>query len=149
MALGSLFIIAISAIFINNFVLIKFLGICPFMGVSKKIDSALGMGGAVIFVMTIASAVTWTVQKYVLDKYDLKYLQTIVFIVVIASLVQFIEMFLQKSIPDLYKALGIFLPLITTNCAILGVTIMNITEKYSFIGAVVNGLSAGIGFTLA
>jgi len=149
MALGSLFIIAISAIFINNFVLIKFLGICPFMGVSKKLDSALGMGGAVIFVMTIASAVTWSVQKYVLDKHGLQYLQTIVFIVVIASLVQFIEMFLQKSIPDLYKALGIFLPLITTNCAILGVTIMNITEKYSFIGAVVNGLSAGIGFTLA
>ena len=149
MNIGSLFIIAVSAIFINNFVLMKFLGICPFMGVSKKLDSALGMGGAVIFVMTIASAVTWIVQKYVLDKHGLDYLQTIVFIVVIASLVQFIEMFLQKSIPDLYKALGIFLPLITTNCAILGVTIMNITEKYSFIEAVVNGLSAGIGFTLA
>jgi len=149
MSLGNILIIAVSAIFINNFVLMKFLGLCPFMGVSKKLDSAFGMGGAVIFVMTIASAATWVVQRYVLERYDLIYLQTIAFIVVIASLVQFIEMFLQKSIPDLYRALGIFLPLITTNCAILGVTIMNITEKYGFIETVFNGLFAGVGFTLA
>ncbi len=149
MSLSGILIIAVSAIFINNFVLMKFLGLCPFMGVSKKLDSAFGMVGAVIFVMTIASAVTWVVQKYVLNRYHLDFLQTIAFIVVIASLVQFIEMFLQKSIPDLYRALGIFLPLITTNCAILGVTIMNITEEYNFIETVFNGFFAGVGFTLA
>ena len=149
MSLMGLFVISISAIFINNFILTRFLGLCPFLGVSKKLDSAFGMGGAVIFVMTLASAVTWLLQKYVLEPYKLEYLQTIAFIVVIAALVQFIEMFLQKSIPDLYKALGIFLPLITTNCAILGVTILNITSHYNFLEAVVNGFSAGIGFTLA
>lgn len=155
MSIGSLFLIAISAIFINNFVLSRFLGLCPFMGVSKKLDSAFGMGGAVIFVMTIASAVTWVIQNYVLNpdallvKADLRYLQTIAFIVVIASLVQFIEMFLHKSLPHLYKALGIFLPLITTNCAILGVTILNIKEGYNFLETVINGFSAGLGFLLA
>jgi|SRR6056297_15765 len=155
MSIGSLFLIAISAIFINNFVLSRFLGLCPFMGVSKKLDSAFGMGGAVIFVMTIASAVTWVIQNYVLNpdallvKADLRYLQTIAFIVVIASLVQFIEMFLHKSLPHLYKALGIFLPLITTNCAILGVTILNIDEGYNFLETVINGFSAGLGFLLA
>jgi Na+-translocating ferredoxin:NAD+ oxidoreductase subunit A len=124
MDFSHLVVIAVSSIFINNFVLGRFLGICPFVGVSKKLDSALGMGMAVIFVMTLASIATYLVQIFILNPYDLGYLQTIAFILVIASLVQFIEMFMKKNMPSLYSALGIFLPLITTNCAVLGVAIL-------------------------
>jgi electron transport complex protein RnfA len=119
------------------------------MGVSKKVESSIGMGMAVTFVMTLASAVTWVVQHYLLDPYGLGYLQTIAFILIIASLVQFVEMAVQKTSPNLYKALGVFLPLITTNCAVLGVDILNIQEKYNFIETVVNGMAAAIGFTMA
>jgi electron transport complex protein RnfA len=149
MDLGNLFGIIFGSIFINNFVFAKFLGICPFMGVSKKVESSIGMGMAVTFVMTLASAVTWVVQHYLLDPYGLGYLQTIAFILIIASLVQFVEMAVQKTSPNLYKALGVFLPLITTNCAVLGVAILNIQEKYNFIETVVNGMAAAIGFTMA
>ena len=142
-------VIMISAILVNNYVAVKFLGICPFLGVSKKVDTALGMGLAVIFVIALASAVTYFVQVQILDKLGLGYLQTIAFILVIAALVQFVEMFLQKSSPALYQALGVYLPLITTNCAVLGVSILNITEGYNFIQSVVNGASAAVGFTLA
>ena len=141
-------VIAISAILVNNYVAVKFLGICPFLGVSKKVDTALGMGLAVIFVIALASAVTYGVQM-LLDALGLGYLQTIAFILVIAALVQFVEMFLQKSSPGLYQALGVYLPLITTNCAVLGVSILNITEGYNFLESVVNGTSAAVGFTLA
>ncbi|MCK5780413.1 MAG: electron transport complex subunit RsxA [Psychrilyobacter sp.] len=137
------------SIFINNFIFAKFLGICPFMGVSKKVESSIGMGMAVTFVMTLASAVTWVVQHYLLEPYGLGYLQTIAFILIIASLVQFVEMAVQKTSPNLYKALGVFLPLITTNCAVLGVAILNIQEEYNFIETVVNGMAAAIGFTMA
>lgn len=151
--LKELFLICISAIFIDNFVLIKFMGICPFLGVSKKLETAVGMGFAVVFVMACASAVTWAVQKYILVLLGIEYLQTIAFILVIAVLVQFVEMFLQKSIPSLYKSLGIYLPLITTNCAVLGVAILNITkfsaESASFLKSVLYGTCAGIGFTVA
>ncbi len=147
-----LLIISIGAIFIQNFVLVQFLGICPFLGVSKKVETALGMGFAVVFVMTCASAITWVVQQ-LLVLFNIEYLQTIAFILVIAVLVQFVEMFLQKSIPSLYSSLGIYLPLITTNCAVLGVAIVNITKfggmPYSFLNSVVYGMSAGLGFTLA
>jgi len=147
-----LLIISIGAIFIQNFVLVQFLGICPFLGVSKKVETALGMGFAVVFVMTCASAITWLVQQ-LLVLFNIEYLQTIAFILVIAVLVQFVEMFLQKSIPSLYSSLGIYLPLITTNCAVLGVAIVNITKfggmPYSFLNSVVYGMSAGLGFTLA
>ena len=147
-----LLIISIGAIFIQNFVLVQFLGICPFLGVSKKVETALGMGFAVVFVMTCASAITWLVQQ-LLVLFNIEYLQTIAFILVIAVLVQFVEMFLQKSIPLLYSSLGIYLPLITTNCAVLGVAIVNITKfggmPYSFLNSVVYGMSAGLGFTLA
>jgi electron transport complex protein RnfA len=149
MDLGNLFGIIFGSIFINNFIFAKFLGICPFMGVSKKVESSIGMGMAVTFVMTLASAVTWVVQHYLLDPYGLGYLQTIAFILIIASLVQFVEMAVQKTSPNLYKALGVFLPLITTNCAVLGVAILNIQEKYNFIETVVNGMAAAIGFTMA
>ena len=142
-------VIAISAILVNNYVAVKFLGICPFLGVSKKVDTALGMGLAVIFVIALASAVTYFVQVSILDKLGLGYLQTIAFILVIAALVQFVEMFLQKSSPGLYQALGVYLPLITTNCAVLGVSILNITEGYNFLESIVNGTSAAVGFTLA
>ena len=148
--MGKLFLIMVSAIFVNNFVLSRFLGICPYLGVSKKFDSALGMGIAVIFVMTFASFITWMVQNYLLTPLGLTdILQTIAFILTIASLVQFVEMFLKKMIPDLYKALGIFLPLITTNCAILGATLLNIKNDYNLIESLVFGFSAGVGFTLA
>jgi electron transport complex protein RnfA len=147
--LGNLFGIIFGSIFINNFIFAKFLGICPFMGVSKKVESSIGMGMAVTFVMTLASAVTWVVQNYLLDPYGLGYLQTIAFILIIASLVQFVEMAVQKTSPNLYKALGVFLPLITTNCAVLGVAILNVQEKYNFIETVVNGMAAAIGFTMA
>ena len=147
--LTSLFTIALGAILVNNFIFSQFLGICPFMGVSKKMDTALGMGFAVIFVMGVASAVTWAVNEFLLVPFDLVYMQTIAFILVIASLVQFIEMFLQKSIPSLYQALGIYLPLITTNCAVLGVALLNIQESYNFIESLVYGVTGGIGFTIA
>ncbi|MCF7919554.1 MAG: electron transport complex subunit RsxA [Candidatus Cloacimonetes bacterium] len=142
------FTLAVFAVFVNNFVLSKFLGLCPYIGVSKKIDSALGMGMAVIFVMTMASTFTWLIQEYLLLPYHLEYLQTIAFILTIASLVQFVEMVIQKTAPALYKSLGVFLPLITTNCAVLGVSILNIQEGYNFLGAILNGLFSGTGFTL-
>ena len=146
--ISSVFSMAIAAIFIQNFVLARFLGLCPFIGVSKKIDSALGMGMAVIFVMTMASVITWMIQNYILIPLALEYLQTIAFILTIASLVQFVEMLIRKLAPTLYKALGVFLPLITTNCAVLGVAILNINEEYTFLGAILNGFFAGIGFTV-
>ena len=145
----SLFSISLSAILAENFILVKFLGICPFMGVSKKSDTALGMGIAVIFVMGIASAATWAVDHYLLAPLSLGYMQTVVFILVIAALVQLVEMFLQKVIPSLYQALGIYLPLITTNCAVLGVALLNIQNGYSFIESVVYGVMGGVGFTVA
>ncbi len=145
----SLFSISLSAILAENFILVKFLGICPFMGVSKKFDTALGMGVAVIFVMGLASAATWAVNEYLLLPYSLEYMQTVVFILVIAALVQFVEMFLQKALPALYQALGIYLPLITTNCAVLGVALLNIQNGYSFIESVVYGVMGGAGFTVA
>ncbi len=150
--LKDLLIISIGAIFIQNFVLVQFLGICPFLGVSKKVETATGMGFAVVFVMACASAITWAVQQ-LLILCNIEYLQTIAFILVIAVLVQFVEMFLQKSIPSLYNSLGIYLPLITTNCAVLGVAIVNITKfggtDLSFLKSVVYGTSAGLGFTFA
>jgi electron transport complex protein RnfA len=145
----NLILISINAILIENFVLVKFLGICPFLGVSTKIQTAVGMGMAVIFTMTLASALTWTLNKFVLIPFKIEYLQTIAFILVIAALVQLIEMFLQKSVPVLYSALGIYLPLITTNCAVLGVAILNITKGYNFLESVVFGFSGGVGFLLA
>ena len=145
----NLIIILLSAVFINNYVLSKFLGICPFLGVSKKLSSAVGMSLAVIFVMLIATAVTWPIQKYLLEKKNLGYLQTIVFILVIAALVQLVEIVLKRYIPSLHKSLGVYLPLITTNCAVLGVTILNISENYTFIEAMVNSLGSGLGFMLA
>jgi len=147
--LEQLVLIIISTVFVNNFVLSRFLGICPFIGVSKKLETALGMGGAVTFVMALASAVTWLIQQYILIPFNLQYLQTISFILVIASLVQFVELFLQKYVTALYQALGVFLPLITTNCAVLGVSILNIQKNYKFIPAVTSGIGAAIGFTLA
>lgn len=142
-------LIFISAIFVNNIVLAQFLGICPFLGVSKKVDTALGMSAAVAFVMTLATIVTYIVQKTVLDAYGLQYLQTIAFILVIASLVQLVEIILKKVSPVLYQALGIFLPLITTNCAVLGVAILVIQKDYSFVESVVYALSTAVGFGLA
>lgn len=144
-----LFLILISAVFVNNFVLARFLGICPFLGVSKKVETALGMGMAVIFVMTVASVVTWFIQYLILIPFGIEYLQTIAFILVIASLVQLVEMVIQKTSPVLYQSLGIFLPLITTNCAVLGVAVLNIQKSYSFLESVVFALGAGLGFTLA
>ena len=142
-------IILLSAVFINNYILSRFLGICPFLGVSKKLDSATGMSLAVIFVMLIATAVTWPIQMYLLNPFDLGYLQTIVFILVIATLVQLVEIILKRYIPSLHKSLGVYLPLITTNCAILGVTILHIDEGYTFAEAMVNSLGSGLGFFLA
>ena len=141
--------ILLTSVFVNNYVLQKFLGICPFLGVSKKLDQATGMGIAVIFVMLMATAATWPLQKYVLDPLGIGYLQTIVFILVIATLVQFIEIVLKKYIPGLHKSLGVYLPLITTNCAVLGVTINNITDGYTFIESMVSSLGCGLGFLLA
>jgi electron transport complex protein RnfA len=153
--LGELFVMAMTAIFIQNFVLARFLGLCPYLGVSKKLDSAIGMGMAVIFVMTLASAITFLINKYLLIPYDIMYLQTIAFILTIASLVQFVEMVIQKNAPALYKSLGVFLPLITTNCAVLGVAILNTTAfrsdsvtAYNFLDSVLNGLFSGVGFTV-
>jgi len=143
------FSIFIGAVLVNNFVLAKFLGICPFLGVSKKVETALGMGVAVTFVMTLASIMTYLVQVAVLENFGLEYLQTIAFILIIASLVQFVEMFLKKSSPSLYEALGVYLPLITTNCAVLGLAILNIQEKFNLMETIVNALGAAVGFTLA
>ena len=145
----SLLGILISAILTENFILVKFYGICPFMGVSKKIDTALGMGMAVTFVMALASAACWAVDSLVLQPLELGYMQTVAFILVIASIVQVVEMFLKKAVPALYKALGIFLPLITTNCAVLGVALVNAQKGFDFLQSVVNGACGGIGFTVA
>ncbi len=142
-------IIIISAAFINNFVLSRFLGLCPFIGVSKRMDSALGMGMAVTFVLTIASIITYLVYRYILLPFNLLFLQTVLFILVIASLVQFIEMFINKTAPALYESLGIYLPLITTNCAVLGTALLNVQEKFNLIESTVNGVGAGVGFSIA
>lgn len=151
--MSELLVISIGAILINNFVLVQFLGICPFLGVSKKVETATGMGFAVIFVMLCASALTWVVQEYLLVPLHIEYLQTIAFILVIAVLVQLVEMFLQKSAPALYNSLGVYLPLITTNCAVLGVAIQNITKfsgtAMSFLKSLTYGTSAAIGFLVA
>ncbi|MBM7581736.1 electron transport complex protein RnfA [Caldicoprobacter guelmensis] len=146
---GRIFVILISSILINNFVMSRFLGICPFLGVSKRVETAIGMGAAVTFVMAMTSLITYIVQYAILEPLGLKYLQTIIFILVIASLVQFVEMVVQKASPTLYQALGVYLPLITTNCAVLGVAIINIDEKYDLIQALFNGVGAALGFTLA
>ncbi len=145
----SLIVILMSSVLVNNYVLSQFLGICPFLGVSKKLNQATGMGIAVTFVMLMATAVTWPIQIFVLDKLNLGYMQTIVFILVIAALVQFTEIFLKKNIPALHKSLGVYLPLITTNCAVLGVTINNMTDGFNFIESLVSSLGCGLGFLLA
>lgn len=142
-------LIFISAIFVNNIVLSQFLGICPFLGVSKKVDTAIGMGGAIAFVLTLATIITWCVQNYVLDPFGLQYLQTLAFILVIAALVQMVEIILKKVSPALYQALGIFLPLITTNCAVLGVAILVIQKDYNLLESVVYAFSTALGFALA
>ena len=144
-----LLLIAIGSALVNNVVLSQFLGLCPFLGVSKKVETSAGMGAAVIFVITIASAVTSLVYTGILVNLHLEYLQTIVFILVIAALVQFVEMFLKKSMPSLYEALGVYLSLITTNCAVLGVALTNVQKSYSFIQSVVNGIGISVGFTIA
>ncbi len=146
---GKLFLILLSTVLVNNFVLSRFLGICPFLGVSKKVSTAMGMGAAVIFVMTLASLFTYIIQYAILEPLNLEYLQTIAFILVIAALVQFVEMVIQKMSPTLYQALGVYLPLITTNCAVLGVAIINIRENYDLLQTLVNGAGAALGFTLA
>ena len=156
MDVTQLFSIALGAILVYNFIFSQFLGICPFMGVSKKVDTALGMGLAVTFVMGLSSAVCWIINEYLLvnpaifgDGPNLAFMQTIAFILVIASLVQFVEMFLKKNVPSLYQALGIYLPLITTNCAVLGVVLLNVQNSYNFIESVVYGITGGLGFLLA
>ena len=149
MGIKEFFVILLSAVFVDNFVLSKFMGICPFLGVSKKLKSSVGMGAAVIFVMVCATIVTYPIYTLVLEPNDLAYLQTMAFILVIALFVQLVEIVLKKVMPPLYQALGVYLPLITTNCAVLGVTLLNITEELSFLGALTNALGAGIGFTLA
>ena len=141
--------VAIYTIFIENYVLVQFLGICPFMGVSKKTETAVGMSMAVIFTMTLSSAATWAANKFILIPYELEYLQTITFILIIATLVQFIELFLKKSMPALYKALGIYLPLITTNCAVLGVALTNVQNEYNFVESVLAGFGTAVGYTIA
>ncbi|MGL4568951.1 MAG: electron transport complex protein RnfA, partial [Fusobacteriaceae bacterium] len=145
MDFGKLLTIIVGSIFINNFIFAKFLGICPFMGVSKKVDSSIGMGMAVTFVITLASGVTWVIYHYILTPFNLQYLQTIAFILIIASLVQFVEMAIQKTSPGLYKALGVFLPLITTNCAVLGVALLNIQQELNFIETILTGFFVAIG----
>ena len=149
MEIFKLLSITLGAILANNFIFSQFLGCCPFLGVSKKVDTAVGMGVAVTFVMGLASAVCFVVNKYILIPLDLAYMQTVAFILVIASLVQFIEMFLQKAMPALYTALGVYLPLITTNCAVLGVVLLNVQNGYNFIESVVYGITGGLGFLLA
>ena len=145
----SLVVILMTSVLVNNYVLNKFLGICPFLGVSKKLNQATGMGIAVIFVMLVATAVTWPIKIFVLNRFGLEYMQTIVFILVIAALVQFVEIVLKKYIPGLHKSLGVYLPLITTNCAVLGVTINNINDGYDFTQSMVSSLGCGLGFLLA
>ena len=147
--LSELLIIAIGSAIVNNVVLSQFLGICPFLGVSKKVETASGMGGAVIFVITIASFFTSLIYKFILLPLNISYLQTIVFILVIAALVQFVEMFLKKSMPSLYNALGVYLPLITTNCAVLGVALINVQNEYSILEGVINGIGTSVGFAIA
>lgn len=142
-------VLVISAVLVKNILLAEYLGNCPFLGVSKKMDTAVGMGMAVIFIMTLAGVITWVIQRFALDPFNIGYLQTIIFILVIASLVQLVEMFLKKSIPPLYQALGIFLPLITTNCAVLGVAIMNIRKEHDFINMLIFSFASAVGFTLA
>ena len=149
MEIFKLLSITLGAILANNFIFSQFLGCCPFLGVSKKVDTAVGMGVAVTFVMGLASAVCFVVNKFILIPLDLAYMQTVAFILVIASLVQFIEMFLQKSMPSLYTALGVYLPLIATNCAVLGVVLLNVQNNYNFIESVVYGITGGLGFLLA
>ena len=149
MEIFKLLSITLGAILTNNFIFSQFLGCCPFLGVSKKVDTAVGMGIAVTFVMGLASAVCFVVNKFILIPLELAYMQTVAFILVIASLVQFIEMFLQKAMPSLYTALGVYLPLITTNCAVLGVVLLNVQNNYNFIESVIYGITGGLGFLLA
>lgn len=149
MSITTILSISLGAILVENFILVQFLGICPFLGVSKKMDTATGMGLAVIFVMGLASAFCWVVNEYLLVPLHLEYMQTLAYILVIAALVQFVEMFLQKSVPSLYSALGIYLPLITTNCAVLGAALLNTQKSYTFIESVVYGITGGIGFLIA
>lgn len=144
-----LLIILISSSLVNNVVLSQFLGLCPFLGVSKKTNTAAGMGVSVIFVITLASAVSGVIYKYVLEKLNITYLQTIVFILVIAALVQFVEMFLKKFMPSLYQALGVYLPLITTNCAVLGIALTNVQKNYGIVTGIVNGFATAVGFTIS
>jgi electron transport complex protein RnfA len=147
--MGKLLLIIISAVLVNNFVLMRFLGLCPFLGVSRRVKTAIGMSGAVVFVMTMASVATWLIYLFVLTPFDLVYLRTVTFILVIASLVQLVELALQKLSPALYKALGIYLPLITTNCAVLGVSVLNIQKEYSLLDTTIFGFGAALGFGLA
>ena len=147
--ISGILLLLLSSILVNNFVLSRFLGICPFLGVSKKVETALGMGFAVTFVMALASVISYLVQYYILVPFGIEYLQTIAFILVIAALVQLVEMALQKLVPALYLALGVYLPLITTNCAVLGVAILNINEHYDLLQTLVNGIGGALGFTLA
>ena len=147
--MGNLIIIAVGSALVSNVVLSQFLGICPFLGVSKKVDTAAGMGAAVIFVITLASAITIVIYQFIMVPLGIEYLQTIVFILVIAALVQFVEMFLKKSMPSLYNALGIYLPLITTNCAVLGVALTNVQESYNILESIVNGFATSVGFTIS
>lgn len=149
MTFTQIFSLIVSAVLIENFIFVKFLGCCPFLGVSKKTDTALGMSFAVIFVMTLASIVTWIVNTYILVPFGLEYMQTVAFILIIATLVQFVEMVLIKSMPALYRALGIYLPLITTNCAVLGVALLNIDKELNLFGSAVYGFAGGVGFMLA
>ena len=149
MSITGLLSIFLAAILTNNYILSKFLGICPFLGVSKKLDTAVSMSAAVIVVMVVATAVTWPIQTLLLDPLGLGYLQTIVFILIIAALVQFIETFMKKDMPPLYQALGVYLPLITTNCAVLGVTTLNISSGYNYIESLINSFGSGVGFLVA
>ena len=149
MDFSSLFVILVSAVFVNNFVLVRFLGICPFLGVSRQVETAMGMGMAVTFVMTLASIITYLAQIFILDFFSIEYMQIIVFILVIASLVQLVEMIIQKTSYALYQSLGVFLPLITTNCAVLGLTFLNIMNEYNMVELIIHALGAAIGFSLA
>ena len=144
-----LFIILVSSSLVSNVVLSQFLGLCPFLGVSKKTSTAAGIGTAVIFVITLASAVSGVIYKYILQRFHIEYLQTIVFILVIAALVQFVEMFLKKAMPALYEALGVYLPLITTNCAVLGVALTNVQKEYGILTGIINGFATAVGFTIS
>ncbi|SHJ82010.1 electron transport complex subunit RsxA [Paramaledivibacter caminithermalis] len=146
---ASIFVLLVSSILVNNFVLSRFLGICPFLGVSKQVETATGMGMAVTFVMTLAGIMTYFVQKFILIPFHIEYLQTIAFILVIASLVQFVEIVLQKMSPTLYQALGVFLPLITTNCAVLGLALLNIQYKFNLVQTIFHSIGAAVGFSLA